>query len=698
MALIVRAIVSSSLLLLISANRRTLQTVTPVAKVIELLKKIQAEVEEDGKAEATAYDKYACFCKDQADGKNYAIEQSEKKLEKLDATITTLSGEIDELTNDVKVNNEKIDELTDEISTEKSNRAADHKKNMANIAEAKEGVGAVKAAIGAMKEFKGKMDAETVDVNQQALLQVRAVADLAMQKFAQHREQFRALSELSKVPPGTAYEYTYHSNDIIDALQNLLKMFIGYQEDLENNEFEAKKRSDDKLMGLSNERENTVRERDQQEAILAEKTHIREVKTTERAQENKEKEADQAFMQVLVSNCQDKAVDWDTRSKSRADELTAISGALDLLETKVKKTYSANEKLVELQQGRAQARAASFLQLMNSHRATKGESPKRALALLSDAAGRLPSQNLATVALKAQVLLATGSAADHFVKVRGLIKDLIDRLNADAKEEQTEKSVCDDKIKHFTGARDTAKLELEKETRTSSEATGEIKGLSGDITDLSKQISDDEKAKAEETQLRAEDKEKNTFTVKTANEGLEAVTQALRILRAFYNSKLLQTDYVPPKADREGKTVKDLAPETYGAWEKKTDAATNIVSLLEVIQADFQRTVDTVSASEEAAATKSAEFIGDLDSAITANGDTKTTKEGDKLGEEDRLGAATDKINQLEKDLKEAEENLLEAKHDCIDSEPWDVRAARREEEIEALKEAHRILEDWTGA
>merc|ERR1719379_569985 len=68
--------------------------VTPVEKVIELLKSLEVQIEEEGKTEAADYDKFACFCKEQADGKLYAIEKSTKKIEKLQAEIAELESQI----------------------------------------------------------------------------------------------------------------------------------------------------------------------------------------------------------------------------------------------------------------------------------------------------------------------------------------------------------------------------------------------------------------------------------------------------------------------------------------------------------------------------------------------------------------------------------------------------------------------------
>merc|ERR1719439_272460 len=100
MAAVLRAVCVLGLLALVSGQYLVHERldenkkVTPVKKVIELLKALEGQVEEEGKKEAAEYDKFACFCKEQADDKLYAIEKSEAKIKDLTAQINDYDAQI----------------------------------------------------------------------------------------------------------------------------------------------------------------------------------------------------------------------------------------------------------------------------------------------------------------------------------------------------------------------------------------------------------------------------------------------------------------------------------------------------------------------------------------------------------------------------------------------------------------------------
>merc|ERR1719356_1483318 len=118
-------------------------------------------------------------------------------------------------------------------------------------------------------------------------------------------------------------------------------------------------------------------------------------------------------------------------------------------------------------------------------------------------------------------------------------------------------------------------------------------------------------------------------TVATAKEGKGAVELALKLLNGFYNDVgLLQSKYVPPNSDREGKTVGDRAPEIWeGQYSGKHADSKGIIGLLHVIQADFERTIDTVTSEESAAQAGFNTLESDTKDAVSEKTSSKATKD-----------------------------------------------------------------------
>mmetsp|Transcript_68241 Transcript_68241/g.154471 ORF Transcript_68241/g.154471 Transcript_68241/m.154471 type:complete len:702 (+) Transcript_68241:70-2175(+) len=678
-------------------------SVTPVEKVVQLLTGLQDKVEGEGKKEAIAYDKYACFCKEQVGGKTYSIEKSEATINTLEAEIGDLGSQITALSGDISTLSGEIDDISSNIGDISKTRKDDHATYVGKEEDVSGAIDSIKRAIKELKNSKGQLTGK-VDM-EVALAQIKVAARSTRLTLPEGR-----LALLSRKQPGEAYQYEYHANDIIATLEGLLVTFTENKNTLDQEEFKGNSAFEKKRLGLQNEKTFKEREKAEKEKIEAFKEEEKSAKEKDKETETNDKKADQGFLDVLTTNCEEKAAAWDQRSTTRADELTAVSEAIETLKTGVVPKYSANKKLVGLQRSEQvrtgavavaaeSRRPASFLQLRGSNRRTLEPAAVReeVLALLSGAASHLKSPALSVAALKVQL------SKDHFVKVRTIIKDIINKLEDQAGAEATTKSFCDTEMAAAIKLRDEKKEELENLGATISSKEAEKAQLAKDIAALKQAIADNKKALKEATELRQDEKAENEKTIADAQVGLAAVESALKVLKDFYESAaFLQQGvaYVPPDSDRSGKTVADLAPKGFDSSEYKgsQDASKGILGLLEVIRSDFERTETTVDTDEKS-------MQGDFEGFQTATNTDTESKEGDldtKKGEVDTL---TDALVDLETDQKTAQEALdgalkeLEKLHEtCVaGEETYEQRAAKREKEIEALKEAHDILENWQG-
>lgn len=180
--------------------------------------------------------------------------------------------------------------------------------------------------------------------------------------------------------------------------------------------------------------------------------------------------------------------------------------------------------------------------------------------------------------------------------------------------------------------------------------------------------------------------------IKIANEGLEAVAQAIMVLKTFYSSAakaeaLMQTHASPVDEDNPGAGFD-------GAYRGSQGASSGILGLLDVIKSDYARTVKVTTKEEEEAHALFVKF--DRSSKTDISG--KTTKL--ELDEED-LKSTKSSIKMKTKEMKEnmdlvdkALKAIEELKPMCIDTGmSYEERVQKREEEMKALKKALCILD-----
>merc|ERR1719258_617373 len=105
-----------------------------------------------------------------------------------------------------------------------------------------------------------------------------------------------------------------------------------------------------------------------------------------------------------------------------------------------------------------------------------------------------------------------------------MIKDLVEKLKADAAAEQDQNAWCDSEMEKATSSRDENQGGRENDLANKAKAEATIAKLEEEIAGLLAEIADLKKALNEATELRVKDKAENTKTKADATAGLAGVT------------------------------------------------------------------------------------------------------------------------------------------------------------------------------
>jgi len=676
--------------------------VSPVEKVVTMMEDLQTQVVTEGKAEATTYDKFACFCKDMSNEKNEAITEAQDSISTLTASINQLTSDREDLDSDIAENNAKIELLEKQIREATATRAEQKATYEKEKAELTKGKGDVDNAVEEMKATSASL------VSVHSVLKTVKQAVLMADALGHGPKNMQVITELLQQAPGVPMENYQggRSNDIIEVVEGLSKDFIEKLAEIKSTELQRiadfdllmQGKKDSKLAEEKDLKDNQELKDQKMEKIASDQQGLTAT--------NAQMTDDQAYIKDLTDKCDLKSRQWAQRSQMRSEELTALSTAITIVKGRVAdKTSDKTVRLVQKSATPIQAvttqvddevddivDAESFLQLA---------SPRASLSLLQKGGSRSPSADSArdrvvallkakSAQLDSAVLasLASHVAADPFAKIKTLIQELIERLLQEAADEANHKGWCD---KEMGKAKQSRKLKAEAVRALNTKLSdNEAKRdqLAEDTARLAKEIQDLEDSLATLTKERQDESAENEATVSEAEEGKAAVEEALEVLDHFYKTaakaeKVVFAQQEPPDAGFDSGS------------QGSQSASKGIIGMLEVIQSDFVRTIQTTQKAEKEAA---ADFL-ELETTSKVSMGKKTMEKDNKQA---TLVEANDAIREDKESMLEEQEllnksiqELNELHPACVDTGmSYADRVAKREQEIDSLKEALCTLDE----
>merc|ERR1719421_2404796 len=363
------------------------------------------------------------------------------------------------------------------------------------------------------------------------------------------KDSDQVASLLQEMPEVPDEDYSFHSGGILDLLKDLHKEWTEKKTKLENEEDAA---SEAFNKAAEAKRKEIQADKD---LIATESGDVADL-----TEETALLKDDNTYLRDLTEQCERKAREWDQRSALRGNELAALSKALEIIEGTVldRETNSGAGMRPDLSLAQKPAKTAMvqedddysdvvFTQL-KAVRTVQLDQPhqdplrNKVISMLKSKGAKMNSAVLSVMAMKL--------AADPFAKVKTLIQQLIERLVREKTDEATQKGWCDTelaKAEHDRWYRhtDTESLSSNIGVLEARKASLETKAV-----ELKQSIKDLTKALKDASDIRLDEKKDNKDTLTAASEGLDALKQAITVLKDFYRkSSRAKTSLLLPRQD-----------------------------------------------------------------------------------------------------------------------------------------------------
>jgi len=637
---------------------------SPVGKVLSMLSDLQAKIIGEGEVVQKEYAEFAEWCEDRSRNVGFEIKTGKAEVEGLEAaigqetaSIGSLTTKAGELAASLASNDADLQAATGIRTKEAADFAAEEKELMADISTLERATGILEREMkggASMTQLRNAGNlAQAFSVMLQAsLISTGDATKLTALVQETHKAQDADTDEAPGAPAGAVY--ASQSGNVVDVLQDLLEKAESQlaetrkKETVSTNNYEMMKQS------LGDEIKFAAQDKAGAEKDIAACSEKKSTAEGDLQVTSKELAEDIKAKASLHQECMAKASAFEAETNSRGEELKALASA---------------KKLIAEATGGAALDQVSFVQVA-AIASSRDLHRYEAVRLVRDLAHKEQSNALVQLASK---MAAAMNSADAFAKVKGLISDMIATLEKEAGADATKKAYCDKELAESRAKKADKSSEIEGLSTKIEQMGAKSAQLKEEVAALENQLSGMAKSQAEMDKIRHEENAAFTEGKAVLEKGLTGIKEALKLLNAYYG--------------------------TEGAAHGAADgAASGIIGLLEVVEADFSKNLAQITADEEAAVVEYEKGTNEneIEKTMKQQGVKYKTKESKSLDK--TSGELTADRSGVQAELDAVLEYLSQIESECIaKAETYAVRVERRAAEIAGLKAALQILESETA-
>merc|ERR1719453_876977 len=370
--------------------------------------------------------------------------------------------------------------------------------------------------------------------------------------------------------------------------------------------------------------------------------------------------ADQKFLMNLKETCQMTDQEFEERTKTRAEEIKAVSEALAILSSD-----DAHDTFTS---------TFNFIQKSSKMSSTREKAEK----ILLKAAKKTGDAKIAKLATRVQL--------DGFKKVSedidGMIADLKKEKEADVKmKDFCIEALHKNEVAIEMKARDIEQLDAKIATLTAEieELAKAIEALTAEIAEMQVQL----KRAGEDRELENQDFQSVVADQRSTQQLLEA---ALSKLKGFYDKAFVQS------SGRAGQPAGPPPPPGFKKYEKSSGAG-GVMGMLEQIIGEA-KTMEADAIKAETDAQKAYEsFVKDTNASMEEKSRDITNKSEEKAEKEvDLTNTEEDKAAALNEQQQNENEKADLHKSCDFTMDNFDARQAALTQEMEGLEEAKSVL------